>query len=293
MNQNISKDTFKNMIQNKYQSKNSNSESKNLTIKYLINLLNNQTNIIIDKKQYLINSFPTLKMNSNITYDNILSAFMIACKDIPYNINENNLHISIEFDILKIEKYKIQKTIFESSIDSTKKKKYIGFLQSHTFDIQNQQQVIQTATNESILVLTYYFGVNVLLYNTESQIIKCFYYDNLLDRDLPFIVIKETKETNTPNSYYELVFSQIKYIFDINHPIIIELISNAFIVGLEQNKILEYLEVKKVSQILNLKSDNISKPNQDNKIIKLKMIPTYVIKILEEFQTMNLKLTLV
>ena len=31
------------------------------------------------------------------------------------------------------------------------------------------------------------------------------------------VLIKETKDINSPNFYYELIFSQNKYIFDINH----------------------------------------------------------------------------
>jgi hypothetical protein len=38
--------------------------TEHLTIKYLINLLNNNTKIAISRHKYLIDSYPTLKINS-------------------------------------------------------------------------------------------------------------------------------------------------------------------------------------------------------------------------------------
>jgi hypothetical protein len=291
-------------------------QSNGLTIKYLINLLNDQTSLKINRQQYLIDSFPTLKVESNLTYDNLLSCLMITYKNISYNINEVDLRIGVSTKLVKDERNIIQKYIYDSALDNTKKKKYINAINTLT-----------NPTNESILVLTYFYGLNLLIYNTESQTIKCYYWDNHLDRDLPFVLLKETKETNSPNLYYEIVFSQNKFIFDYTHPIIQEMIPNAFIVGLEQNKKLEFLEIEKVSDVLenifnetktDSNSDVIAVSNYDNEniyvasetdlkpehstqqkplnlmknsrqTVTIKLIPESVLKRIEEFQTMNLK----
>jgi hypothetical protein len=157
-----------------------------------------------------------------------------------------------------------------------------------------------------MLILTYHFGINIIVYQTESQTTKCFYWDNQLDRDLPFIIIKETKETNSPYFYYELVFSQNKFIFEFNHPIITELMPVAFIVGLEHNKQLEYLKLDKVNEVMteiekpvnqveltdfeqteSELTQNMNNKSYSNTKIKLKMIPFSTLKIIEELQTMN------
>jgi hypothetical protein len=273
----------------------SNHSTQNLTIKYLIDLLNDHTNLKIDRHQLLIDSYPTLKIESIISYDNLLTTLLIAYKNIKYEINNLTLKISISNEILKTHKQSIQKFIYDSTIDQSKKKKYIGF-------ITNQNGSTIYPTNESILVLTYYFGINLMIYNTESQTIKCYYWDNNLDKEQPFIIIKETKDTNSPNLYYELVFSQNKFMFDFNHPIIIELIGRAFFVGLEQNKKLEYIESNKISDIMisnldesnltesNLTESNLTESNlteSNSKIIKLNLIPKRIIKIIDELQTSN------
>ena len=113
---------------------------------------------------------------------------MIAYKNIKYKIDEDTLKIIIDDVVIKTEKQNIQKTIYDSSIESSKKKKFINHIISQT----NKEE---QASNENILILTYYFGVNLIIYNSVSQIIKCYYYDNFLDKEQPFIVIKETKET--------------------------------------------------------------------------------------------------
>ena len=262
----------------------SNHPTQNLTIKYLIDLLNDHTNLKIDRHQLLIDSYPTLKIESIISYDNLLTTLLIAYKNIKYEINNLTLKISISNEILKTHKQSIQKFIYDSTIDQSKKKKYIGF-------ITNQNGSTIYPTNESILVLTYYFGINLMIYNTESQTIKCYYWDNNLDKEQPFIIIKETKDTNSPNLYYELVFSQNKFMFDFNHPIIIELIGRAFFVGLEQNKKLEFVETNKISDIMDSNIDDLSfdnsNTNTQSKIIKLNQIPKRIIKIIDELQTLN------
>jgi hypothetical protein len=243
--------------------------NKQLTIKYLIDLLNDHATIQIDRKKYLIDSYPILKINNVISYNNLLTGLLIAYKNIKYDINNETLRVSLDDDIIKNSKIEIEKFIRNSSIDLSKKKKYINFI------ISNNNPV-----NDSILVLTYYFGINLIIYHTESQISKCYYYDNFLDRDLPFIIIKETKDSNSANSYYELVFSQNKYLFEFNHPMICELMQHTFIVGLEQNKKLEYLNNCKVSDIL---EDNLQK----KEVVKLKLIPKRFLRILREYQNSN------
>jgi hypothetical protein len=249
-------------------------QSNGLTIKYLINLLNDQISLKINRHQYLIDSFPTLKVKSNLTFNNILSCLMIAYKNITYNIDESNLRISIRSDIIKTEKNLIIDKIRFSAFDSIKKKKYIDNINTIIYPL-----------NESILILTYYYGLNLLIYNTESQTIKCLYWDNMLDKDLPFVILKETKEINSPDFYYEIVFSQDKFIFDYSHPIIKEMINIAFIVGLEQNKKLKYLELEKVSNVMK----EINTNTNTEEIVKLKLIPEKILKLIEKFQTMNLK----
>jgi hypothetical protein len=258
----------------------SNNKNTQLTIKYLINLLNDQKSIEITKTNYLIDSYPTLKLDSVVSYDTLLSGIMTAYKKASYKLNENNFKIYIDEESLKGEKQQIEKFIFNSTIDSGKKKKYIAYINSQSLTSSLPQ-------NENILVLTYYYGINLLIYNEETQTTKCFYYDNYLDSELPFIIIKETKDVNSPNQFYEILFSQNQYIFNYSHPIVSELLPTAFIIGLEQNKQLEYLPVeKKNDQIQNGFDDYHSNKKQ----IVLKSIPSYVNKLILEQQTTNYKL---
>ncbi len=242
-----------------------------LSIKYLINLLNDHKDIQVDRNQYFVDSYPTLKIESNISYNNLLTCLLIAYKNVSYNINSLTYKISINDDVIKEYKQIIQKYIIESSFDQTKKKKYIA---------NHLNQNDDKPTNDSILVLTNYFGINLLIYSSDSQIIKCYYYDNYMDRDQPFIILKETKDNNSPELYYEIVFSQNKFIFEYSHPIVIELLPKSIIIGLEPNKQLEYLE-----QNIDAFNDQII--NKNPEIIKLKMIPSRILKLLQEYQTMN------
>jgi len=253
----------------------------NLTIKYLIDLLNDHTNLKINKKIYLIDSYPTSKIG-NISFDNLLTALLFSCKNINYLVDNNNFQIIIDSNILNSTKVELDKFIRNSTFEVSKQKKLINYIQS---SIKSDISLIPT--NDSIILLTYYFGINLFLYSSESQIIKCFYYDDKLDRELPFIIIKETKDLNSPNQYYELVFSQNKYIFDYSHAIINELIENAFIVGLEQNKQLEYLEQSKVSDVYKDFNDDLEEVTNNEECIQLKLIPTRILKIIHEINTMN------
>jgi hypothetical protein len=263
-------------------------KSQPLTIKYLIKLLNDHTNIIIEKKTYIVDSFQVLKLNSIVSYDSLLFALLIAYKNIKYKINDD-FKIYVDQDVVKNEKVNIQKKLFESSIDIGKKKKEINF-------IINQSNNNAQATNESILMLSFYFGINIILYSSESKTIKCFYYDNLMDRNQPFVIIKETKFSDSPDLYYEIICSQNKFIFEFTDPMIMELVPNAFIVGLEQNKKLEYLEDSKISEIYedqNIQDDKYIKLSFDDIVndrttnVKLKLIPTHVINIIDDLRTMN------
>lgn len=248
----------------------------NLTISYLINLLNDHTSIKIDKKKYLIDSYPTVKFNFGLTYEHLLTSLLYGCKNIQEEITNQSLEISINSEKIRYYKNEICKFIKNSTIDLGKQKKYISYI--------NSINHLNTPTNESILVLTYYFGINLIIYNSESQIIKCYYYEDRLDKDQPFVLIKETKDINSPNFYYEIVFSQNKYIFDINHPIIIEILnSDIFIVGLEPNKKLEYQEILKEIKLT---------PIEEKKPIKLKLLSRKIIKLIEEFNTLNFDLNI-
>ncbi len=278
-----------------------------LTIKYLIDFLNDHAQIKIDKKQYLIDSYPILKIDGLITYTNLLTSLLISQKNAQYEINNTTFKVSVGEDLISQTLVSIDKYIRTYISDDTKRKKYINYISS-----LNSSEPTEP-TNESILVLTHYFGINLLLYNSQTQIIKCYYYDNYLDRSKPFVVVKLSKEENSPNMFYELVFSQNKLSFDHSHPIIMELISNAFIVGLEQNKKLEYLENLKTSECVDgLKKNTdsnseITAPDSEvsdiaaiqpiknlgldemviKDVIKLKMIPIWILDLLKEVETTN------
>ena len=295
-------------MQNKYTHNNQqmqNKQNNNLTIKYLINLLNDQTSLKFTKINYLIDSYPTLKLDSIVSYDTLLSGIMIAYKNIPYKLNNNNFKIFLEEELIKQEKQKIEKFLFASTIESGKKKKYISYINS-------QANTSAPPLNENILVLTYYYGINLIIYNSDTQTTKCFYYDNYLDKDLPFVIIKESKDQNSPNQFYEISFSQNQYIFNHSHPIISELLPTAFIIGIEQNKRLEYLqseqkndenininigEVDMSNNVSNNVSTDVSQTGvcgtnfteykSDKNIIKLKSIPKNIDKLLLELQTQN------
>ena len=71
-----------------------------LTIDYIINLLNNNTKLKIDRHKYLIDSYPTLKINSTISYYNLLTTLLIAYKNINYQIDNISLEISVYETIL-------------------------------------------------------------------------------------------------------------------------------------------------------------------------------------------------
>lgn len=264
-------------------------QSNILTIKYLIDFLNEKKDIKIDKKKYIIDSYSSLKINSNITYDNLITILLISCKNTKYIVDDNYKISCSDNDIKKI-KQDIYDYVFNSSIESAKKKKYTSFITSSFSKSSDDIYPI----NESILILTYFFCINLLIYNTESQITKCYYYNDHLDNELPFVIIKESKDTNTANLYYELIFSQDKFIFDIKHPIVMELINDAFIIGFEPNKKLEYLQssADHLDNLDNLDENNVNylsdkyfseMSESDKPIIKLKMIPEKILNFLEEF----------
>jgi len=251
--------------------------TEQLTIKYLINLLNNNTKLTIDRQKYLIDSYPTLKINSTLSFYNLLTTLLIAYKNINYQIDNSTLEISLNDNILDQYFQNIEEFIRNSSIDHNKKRKYINYIHS-----QNKQLTSTYPMNDSILLLTYYFGINLIIYNNESQTIKYYYYDQYIDIRLPYILIKETKNIDTTNLYYELIFSQNKFIFDNNHPLIIELIPNAFIIGFDQNKKLEYLKLNNVS-------DELIEIKQSENVVKLKVLPNKYLKLITKFQNTNFK----
>ena len=117
---------------------------------------------------------------------------------------------------------------------------------------------------------------------------------------MPFIIIKETKDQNSPNQYYEILFSQNQYIFNFLHPIINELLQSAFIIGLEQNKRLEYLPIETKNDISSVKSDSnenifvnktikmsFEEYKSDKPEIILKTISSSINKLLLECMTKN------
>ena len=102
-----------------------------LNISYIINILNEKKVFTLDRNQYLIDSFPTLKIDSNISYDSLLSAILIAYSKIDYSINDK-LEISIDQEILKKKKNIIKDYIFNSTVDINKRKKFIKLININT-----------------------------------------------------------------------------------------------------------------------------------------------------------------
>jgi hypothetical protein len=93
-------------------------------------------------------------------------------------------------------------------------------------------------------------------------------FENILDRELPFIIIKEI------NNNYELLVLNDKYLFEFNHPIINELINDVYVVGFDKNKKLELSKDK-----LNIKQDLIDiKPK-----IKLRLVPMRILNFLKNY----------
>ena len=252
------------------------SKTEQLTIKYLINLLNNNTVLKVVRHKYLIDSYPTLKINSLITYSNLLMTLLIAYKNINYTINNTTLEISVDNSILLEYLHSIEKFLINSSIEQNRKKKYINYIHS-----QSTQSLSTNPTNDSILILCNYFGINLLIYNNETQTIKFFYYDNQVNIKLPYIIVKETKNTLSSNLFYELVFSQNKFIFDNNHPLVMELVPLAFIIGFEQNKKLEYLELSNIYDILT----EIEEPTIIYKLNSLSAKHNKIIKSMQNFNS--------
>jgi hypothetical protein len=269
-------------MQNKSNNFNYNNQvkkSNELSVDFLINLLNNRVNLQINRLKFLIDSFPTLKLTFGLTYDNLLSALAIAYNKTPYVVNETDFRISISEDALKSYKQNIIKFLFDSGIDQNKKKKYIGFIQT-----SNQNVSI---TNENILVLTYFFGINLIVYNNMSQTTKLYYWSNYFDDDVPFIICKEMSDTNSPNKYFEIVFVKDTFMFNYSHPIITELMPTAFIVGLEHNKKLEYSSnTNPISQISNIDSCDIA-TNNTKPTIKLKLIKLSTLEFINNLFSTN------
>lgn len=252
--------------------------NQQLSIRYLIDILNTSTQLNVNKRKYLIDSYPILKLNSNLNYYNLLCALLIASKNINYKIDNMTFKISINEQIISDHFIHIDSFIRTSSIDPTHKKKYINYINTHNNILDDT-----IPTNDSILLLTLYFGINLLIYNTQTQTIKYYYYDNIVNINLPYIIIKESKEQQTININYELIFSQNKFIFEHNHPIIAELIKDAFIVGLEPNKKLEYEELNNVKTLL-------TEIKHTNSPIILNILPNKYEKLIIKFQNSNLKL---
>lgn len=94
-----------------------------LTIKYLIDFLNDKETIEISRIPYLIDSYTSLKIGNIQTFNHLLTGLLIACKNIKYKI-DNNLAISLDENTLNTTKKDIVKKIMESNMDRLKKEKY-------------------------------------------------------------------------------------------------------------------------------------------------------------------------
>jgi hypothetical protein len=230
--------------------------NNNLTIKYLINMLNEHLELNINRQIFLIDSYPSLKFNYDINSDILLYILLIAYKNIKYIIDPQTFKIIIDKEIIDKTKLDIIKYLSKSTNITIKKIREDNILSNNII------------TNEIILIFTYYFSINLIIYNSQSQISKCYYYENILDRELPFIIIKEI------NNNYELLVLNDKYLFEFNHPIINELINDVYVVGFDKNKKLELSKDK-----LNIKQDLIDiKP-----IIKLPLVPMRILNFLKNY----------
>lgn len=220
-----------------------------LSIKYLINLfddtsnqqINSNNNLIIENK-LLVDSYQSIMIDDIITFDHLIKMIVIAYSN----------QLSVTDDKIKQIKKNIRNKIMKTEIDIGKKKKYITSLDTST-----------DVTNELILLLSYYFDINIILYNPFTKLSKCFYFDNFMDKDLPFIIIKEMKNLISTKNHYELIKNQHEFIFSYNDLLIQELIKGIFIIGIEPGKKLEYLN----SNIHFTEFKNI------NPIIKLQLLP--------------------
>lgn len=198
-----------------------------LTINTLIKLLNKEENLCIERKKYIIDTYPSIKFNYELDIDIIIYILIIGYNNIKYSIDNTTYKILIDYKLVKETKDKIIEIIKYISVEFSIKKKIISIL-------LHNEKINQNILNETFLIFSVYFNINIIVYNVNSQISKCYYYDNYLDIDLPFIILKE-------NSYYELVYIDNKTTFDYNHQIIKDLIEEIYIIGFEKNKKLKYL----------------------------------------------------
>ena len=208
-----------------------------LDINYLIELLNENKQIYINRQELIIDKLDTLKLDTDCykSFNTILKYIIIV----------NNINTDINIIISNINKY-----ICEMPIDLKIKKKY--------------QNSLNFISDDSINILSNYFYINIILYNEKTQVKKLYYYDNYLDRELPFIIIKET-------NIYELVIdsNRNKY-FKFNNKVISELFINID----TYNKQLKYLEI---DDKIKLKENII-----ENKI-QLKIISNKFLKLIDNY----------
>lgn len=176
-----------------------------LDIKLIIDFLIEKENIIINRKDLLVDKYESLKIDNNKNIDNLLKCIIIA----------NNL----KEDIDSI-KNNIQNFINDLPIDSNKKKKYINSINS--------------INNDNIIILSLYFSINIIIYNNITQVSKLYYYDKYLDIEYKFIIIKDTDT-------YEIIKENKRNLFNFDDKIIKELLNNIFVV---ENKELKYKEIK-------------------------------------------------
>lgn len=174
-----------------------------LTLTYLISYILEEDKISIEKKKYLIESYPSLRLNYPINFDIFILIILIATKKYEYNFSDD-YNVIINNDIINKTK--------ENILD------YIKNINNLLINKQKIESLIKTNTLNSnvILILSKYYNINILIFNLNSKITKCFYYDDYCNTNNPFIVIRES-------NILELLLLNNKYLFNYSHPIIVEI----------------------------------------------------------------------
>lgn len=243
-----------------------------LNIQILIKLLNEHDNIYFEKKKYLIDSYPSLKFDYNINIDILIYILLIANNNIIYTYNNisseiSPLKVNINNKIINDTKDKIIEVIKNISIDNNIKKNILSLLYYN-----KDAELNDNIYDNTILFLTAYFNINLIIYNTDNQIIKCYYFDKYLDKNLPFVILKEI------NGNYNLLFIDNKYVFNFTHPLITDIINELCIISFDNNKKLEYLNNRVISDIIIVDKPIIKLPSISNKLLKFIKTKNYIIK---------------
>ena len=114
---------------------------------------------------------------------------------------------------------------------------------------------INFITIENILLLTYFYNINIIIHNSISKINKLYYYNSYFNKELPLIIIKQ-------NNTFELVLNNNLYYFYFDNPLISNLLNNIIIADNKKLLFLNNYDIK--LQKINIESyTNTSELNND------------------------------